>query len=47
MTTTLISIAALAALFAIYGMLRPKSQCGSQCTLCKSPCQRAQEEKNA
>ena len=46
MTGTLISIAALAALFAIYGLLRPKSQCGSQCTLCKSPCQRAPEEEH-
>lgn len=46
MITTLISVAALALLFAIYGLLRPKAPCGSQCTLCKSPCQRALEEKN-
>jgi hypothetical protein len=41
MITSLISIAVLAALFAVFGLLKPRPQCGTQCSLCKSPCERA------
>lgn len=39
MTHVLISVGALAALFALYGLLKPKPACGSNCGLCKHPCQ--------
>ena len=46
MITTLFSIAAFAALFALYGVLRPRAQCGPQCSACKTPCQRRLEGKH-
>ena len=35
MTTTIVSIAAFALLFALFGVLRPKAGCGGSCGTCK------------
>jgi hypothetical protein len=34
MITTLISIAAFALLFALFGLLRPRAGCGGNCAAC-------------
>ena len=34
MTTTLLSIGAVALLFALFGLLRPRAGCGGNCAAC-------------
>jgi hypothetical protein len=41
MMTSLISIVVVAALFALFGLLKPRPGCGPHCSVCKSPCEHA------
>ena len=38
MIETLLSIGALALLFALFGLLKPRAGCGSNCGLCQRSC---------
>ena len=38
MTTTIVSVAAFALLFALYGLTRPKGGCGGNCGACTHGC---------
>ena len=46
MMQAVISVGALALLFVVFGLLKPRAGCGAHCSACAGACQRLQSGAN-